>query len=92
VVEGDGRWTYRDRSSSGQPKSGTLPAAQRQQLQALLADPALPSEGRPWPGAQCQNGSYALSTGSILVWWQACGGGPRIAGAVVRLLAGATPL
>jgi hypothetical protein len=69
-----------------------LPAAQRQQLQKLLADPALPGEGRLWPGAQCPAGSYALSTGSILVWWQACGGGPRIAGAVVQLLSGATPL
>jgi hypothetical protein len=91
TVEADGSWTYQERSRGGK-QSGKLSAGQRQQLQGLLADPALARER----GSQstCDDGfAYAVTSGSAVVFWRECGdNGPKTASAIVRLLTGVTPL
>ncbi|WP_329104938.1 hypothetical protein OG792_31175 [Micromonospora sp. NBC_01699] len=90
-VEGDGRWSY---LAGSRDDNGTLKQAQRERLQALLADPKLAAEARDRDRPRCRDAaSYALNTGQTTVVWQVCPTGvPETATAIVRLLEGVTPL
>lgn len=93
TVDGDGAWTYVGRSAT---KHGTLTAAQRDRLTALVTDPKLASEARlRMPKNMCADGvSYRLTVGSLTLTRVNCGGSAQTPtfNAIVELLGKATPI
>ncbi|WP_344319252.1 hypothetical protein, partial [Actinocatenispora thailandica] len=93
TVDGDGAWTYTGRSGS---KHGTLTAAQRDRLTALVTDPKLAAEARlRMPKNTCADGvSYRLTVGSLTLTRVNCGGSAQTPtfNAIVELLGKATPI
>jgi hypothetical protein len=98
VVQPDGRWIFtggKPGESVSKPLTGRLDDARQQRLQQLLADPKLQQEAKIKRGQPtCRDGfHYTLSTGALLVSWDACSAAdePPTATAVAKLLAAATP-
>jgi hypothetical protein len=94
-VEAGGRWTCEACAGAGTATSGTLTAAQIQELQRLLADPALAEENdleRRYRPACHGRLLSTLLTGGDVVSWQDCDVPPPTAAAIVRLLAAAAPI
>jgi hypothetical protein len=93
TVDGDGAWTYEGRSGT---KHGTLTAAQRDRLTALVTDPKLANEARlRMPKNMCADGvSYRLTVGSLTLTRVNCGGSTQTPtfNAIVELLGKATPI
>ncbi|MEJ3745047.1 hypothetical protein WEI85_17340 [Actinomycetes bacterium KLBMP 9797] len=96
-VEPDGTWKCDDCAGDGKSSTGQLTAAQNQELQRLLADPALYQEARENRknyGLRCEDGlisTLVMSQGVVAS--TDCPGEVRtpITGAILALLVDATP-
>lgn len=95
VVRPDGGWTWvPGRAGGGSGTSGRLDDRTRAELARLTADPDLPAEGARHRGPeQCADAfHYTVAVRAAVVSWYWCGDPPPVAGAIVALLAAATPL
>jgi hypothetical protein len=94
-IEADGSWTYVDRRT-GDPKTGRLTSAQRQQLVGLLGSAAFSREARmPPPAGVCNDGFiYSIQIGDVATRYDDCGnaGQRPTVEAVINLLVNATAL
>ncbi len=93
VVATDGRWTFTPRD--GAKRSGQLTGSQLSELRQLVTNPHLVSELRQKPsGPPCNDAfSYRLRVGDLNLTQAECGGGTAPTfDAIVKLLAGATPM
>jgi hypothetical protein len=94
----DGSWTFSEIRRDKIERTGQLTAAQRRQLNDLLARPALAKEAkiaRRQPAKCSDDYLYTLTTGGRTVRWSDCdgqAGRPKTAAAIADLLELWTPL
>jgi len=94
AISVDGTWTYTDRRS-GDTQQGKLTTAQREDIAAIVADPALPAEARVAAPGSCADGFvYTIAAGEASVRWDQCGpkGKRPLTERLLAIVQDATPL